>query len=328
MLSAHGPVLLLTLVLLVPVALAARSRKRPDRKKPPTSPQEKASFWSLPLIVAMIALGVGIGLGIRWLAQRPMRATPTGAASGAARGSEEGLGMLTPGLAEALAAQVKTTMSQACPRMAASMWGDAAVPHERVANMLSVECLGVICEQSAALDAGAPAARRLPESICQRLFSGMKDRMLEVTNDYRLACPEVAVPWATRPWSPSTELGFYAALRPCLERICEQLVSPQGIPPKYCIHAADFAEGLGDMRAAARLRQRARAHQALNEAMWQELTPEQLEEARTAQDMRLLARRWGEVCRQGMEKYCEFLDKYCAVEGHPQDVCPAGGRQQ
>ena len=82
-----------------------------------------------------------------------------------------------------------------------------------------------------------------------------------------------------RPWSPSTELGFYAAVRPCLERICEQMVSPKGVPPLYCTLAADIAEGFGDAGDAVRLRQRAKALQALNESQWQELSPKEREAA-------------------------------------------------
>jgi hypothetical protein len=151
----------------------------------------------------------------------------------------------------------------------------------------------------------------------------MKDQMMAVTNVYRLACPEVAVPWAEKPWSPTTELGFYAALRPCLERICERLIMGTGIPAKYCDLAADIAEGLGDERSAARLRERAQAHRALSEVQWQGLSPEQSEKAKMDQDMKLLARRWGEVCGQGMTKYCGMRAEYCRVEGHPPDVCPA-----
>ena len=148
--------------------------------------------------------------------------------------------------------------------------------------------------------------------------------MAAVTRSYRLACPEVAVPWGERPWSPSTELGFYAAVRPCLERICEQMVSPQGIPPLYCTLAADISEGVGDAESAARLRQRAKALEALNASQWQELSPEQRREAEMNQDMKVLARRWGEACAQGMGKYCETLARYCRMEGSPPDVCPAG----
>jgi hypothetical protein len=154
----------------------------------------------------------------------------------------------------------------------------------------------------------------------------MKDQMMAVTNDYRLACPEVTVPWAERTWSPSTELGFFAALRPCLERICERLVVGTGSPAKYCDTAAEIAEGLGDERTAARLRERAQALRALNEVQWQGLSPEQREKAEIDQDMKLLARRWGEVCGQGMTRYCGMLAKYCRLEGHPPDVCPGGAK--
>jgi hypothetical protein len=324
MISAHSSSWLFALGLLVPVALAARGRKRPERKKQPSRPREEVSFRGLLVVVTMIALGVGIGLGIRWHLQRP--GSPSAGSSATSRGasstSEALPGTLSSTLAETFASQLMTTLNQTCPRLASRMWGDAGVPSRTLTEVLRMECLDRLCEQPASPDAGPSSSRRLSEQMCQRLLAGMSERMIITTDDYRLACPEIAVPWGSRPWSPSTELGFYAALRPCLERICEQLVSGEGIPAKYCMHAADIAEGFGDMQAAARLRERARAVQALSEAMWQGLTPEQRERAKTDQDMKILARRWGEVCRQGMTRYCEFLDEYCAVEGHPPDVCP------
>ncbi|PTL81135.1 hypothetical protein DAT35_23700 [Vitiosangium sp. GDMCC 1.1324] len=228
----------------------------------------------------------------------------------------------TPGASED---QVRASVEQLCPRFAAISWGKAEHLSRLATQLISLDCMSRMCEPPASVDAGDSSSRRL-SPMCEELFSVIRGEpgMASVTRSYRLACPEVAVPWAERPWRPSTELGFYAAVRPCLERICEQMVSSQGIPPLYCTLAADIADGLGDTGAAARLRQRALSLQALNETQWQELSPEQRKEAEMNQDMKVLARRWGEACAQGMGKYCESLAKYCRSEGSPPDVCPAG----
>ena len=328
MLSAQGVSWLFGFVLLVPVALAARGKSRPGRPKQPPPPRKKQSSWRFPLIAVSLALlaaaiSLGVRLGFRRLPEAPAPAVDS--MGGPAQDSQKGQGALPPVLDGALRERMQATVTKNCPRLAAITWGDAGRPRKLVVDLVSVECMSLMCEQPETLDAGSPSLSHRAEPLCESSFLTMKDQMLAVTNDYRLACPEIAVPWAERPWSPSIELGFYSALRPCLERICEELVSGEGIPAKYCTIAADLAEGLGDVRAAARLRKRAEAVQALSEAQWQELSPEERENAETDQDMKILARRWGEVCRQGMRKYCDFLANYCRVEGHPADVCPAQG---
>jgi hypothetical protein len=303
-----------TLVVLLPMALAARSRSRP----PPPAPKQRSS-WRFPLLVAGVALtAVLVTLGVQltrgtWSqpSQRPSAET-------------QGRSFLeTPGMSKE---QVRAQMQQLCPRFAAISWGQAEQPSQLARQLISMECMSRMCEPAASADAGPSPSSSKPSPLCQELLPLIRGEpgMATVTRSYRLACPEVAVPWTERPWSPSTELGFYAAVRPCLERICEQMVSPGGIPPLYCTIAADIAEGLGDTGAATRLRQRAKALQALNASQWQELSPEQRKEAETNQDMKVLARRWGEACAQGMSKYCESLARYCRMEGSPPDVCPAG----
>jgi hypothetical protein len=229
----------------------------------------------------------------------------------------------TPGASKE---QVRAQMEQLCPRFAAISWGQARQPSQLARQLISMECMSRMCEPPASTGTGDASASSKPSPLCKELLPLIRGEpgMATVTRSYRLACPEVAVPWTERPWSPSTELGFYAAVRPCLERICEQMVSPEGIPPLYCTIAADIAEGFGDAGAATRLRQRAKALEALNAAQWQELSPEQRKEAETDQDMKVLARRWSEACAQGMSKYCESLAQYCRMAGSPPDVCPAG----
>jgi hypothetical protein len=297
-----------TLVLLLPLALAARSRSRP-------APKQRSSWWlSLLLVGGTLVL---IGLGV-W-ASRPPSRQPFQQPSEAARGRTL---LETPGLSKE---QFRAQLAQLCPRFAALSWGQAEKPSQLARQLISMECMSRMCEPPASADAGESSSSGKPSPMCQELLPLIRGEpgMATVTRSYRLACPEVAVPWTERPWSPSTELGFYAAVRPCLERICEQMLSPRGIPPLYCTLAADIAEGFGDTGAAARLRQQAKALQALNATQWQELSPEQRGEAETNQDMEVLARRWGEACAQGMSKYCESLAKYCRMEGSSPDVCPA-----
>ncbi len=309
-----------TLVMLLPLALAARARSRAGgRKPPPPSPPapKQRSSWRLPLLLAGLAL-VLVMLGV-WAA-RSTWSPP------AQQPSEEAQGrsiLETPGVSKE---QLQAQLEQLCPRFYAINWGQTERPSRLAAQLISMECMSRMCEPPSSADAGEAFSSSKPSPMCRELLPLIRGEpgMAAVTRSYRLACPEVAVPWGERPWSPSTELGFYAAVRPCLERICERMVSPEGIPPLYCNTAADIAEGFGDTGAAARLRQRAKALQALNESQWQELSPEQREEAETNQDMKVLARRWGEACAQGMSKYCESLAKYCRMEGSPPDVCPAG----
>jgi hypothetical protein len=308
-----------TLVMLLPLALAARSRSRAGGRKPPPPPPapKQRSSWRLPLLLAGVAL-VLVMLGV-WAA-RGTWSQPSQQPSEEAQGRSI---LETPGVSKE---QLQAQLKQLCPRFFAIHWGQAERPSRLAAQLISMECMSRMCEPPASADAGESSSSSKPSPMCRELLPLIRGEpgMAAVTRSYRLACPEVAVPWGERPWSPSTELGFYTAVRPCLERICERMVSPEGIPPLYCDTAADIAEGFGATGAAARLRQRAKALQALNETQWQELSPEQREEAKTNQDMKVLARRWGEACAQGMSKYCESLAKYCRMEGSPPDVCPAG----
>jgi hypothetical protein len=307
-----------TLVLLLPMALAARSRSRVGGKKspPPPAPKQR-SPWRIPLLLAGGAL-VLVMLGV-WAA-RGTWSQPSQQPSEEAQGRSI---LETPGMSKE---QFRAQLEQLCPRFAAINWGHAEQPSRLASQLISMECMSRICEPPTSADAGESSSSGKASPLCRELLPLIRGEpgMAAVTRSYRLACPEIAVPWGERPWSPSTELGFYAAVRPCLERICERMVSPEGIPPLYCTLAADIAEGFGDAGAAARLRQRAKALQALNESQWQELSPKQREAAETNQDMKVLARRWGEACAQGMSKYCESLAKYCRIEGSPPDVCPTG----
>lgn len=308
-----------TLVMLLPLVLAARSRSRPGGGKPPPPVPKQRSSWRFPLLVAGIALAaVLVTLGVK--AARGTRSQPSQQPPEEAQGRSI---LETPGVSKE---QVRAQLEQLCPRFAAISWGQARQPSQLARQLISMECMSRMCEPPANADAGESSSSNKPSPLCQELLPLIRGEpgMATVTRSYRLACPEVAMPWTERPWSPSTELGFYAAVRPCLERICERMESPEGIPPLYCTIAADIAEGFGDAGASARLRQRAKALQALNESRWQGLSPEQRETAETNQDMKVLARRWGEACAQGMSKYCESLARYCRMEGSPPDVCPAG----
>ncbi|WP_309890625.1 hypothetical protein [Archangium sp.] len=307
-----------TLVMLLPLALAARSRSRAGGRKPPPPPPpapKQRSSWLLQLLLAGVALVI---LGV-WAARNTW-SPPSQQPSEEAQGRSI---LETPGVSKE---QFQAQLAQLCPRFFAIHWGQAEQPSRLATQLISMECMSRMCEPPASTDAGESSSSSKPSPMCRELLPLIRGEpgMASVTRSYRLACPEVAVPWGERPWSPSTELGFYAAVRPCLERICERMVSPEGIPPLYCSLAADIAEGLGDTGASARLRQRAKALEALNESQWQELTPEQRKTAEMNQDMKVLARRWSETCAQGMSKSCESLARYCRIEGHPPDVCPAG----
>lgn len=308
-----------TLVLLLPLALAARSRARAGGRKssppPPQAPKQRSS-WRDPLLVVGLAL-VLVMLGV-WAARGTW-------SQSSQQPSEETLGhpLLDPSISKE---QFQARLKQLCPRFAAITQGQAEQPSQLAMKLIITECINRMCEPTSSADAGESSLSGKLSPLCHEALPVLRGEpgMVTVTRSYRLACPEVAVPWGERPWSPSTELGFHAAVRPCLERICERMVAPEGIPPLYCTLAADIAEGLGDAGAAARLRQRAKALQALNESQWQELSPEQRKVAKTKQDMKLLATRWGEACAQGMSKYCESLAKYCRLEGSPPDICPPG----
>ena len=305
-----------TLVLLQPLAFAARSKSRHgDKKPPPPPPAPKQPWWLVLLLVGGILVLIALGV---W-ASRPPSRQPFQPPSPEAQGRAA---LEPPDMSKE---QFRAQVEQLCPRFAAISWGQAERPSQLARQLISMECMSRMCEPPAGVGAGESSLSSAVSPMCQELLPLIRGEpgMATVTRSYRLACPEVAVPWSERPWSPSTELGFYTAVRPCLERICEQMLSPQGIPPKYCTLAADIAEGLGDVGAVARLRERAKALQALNEAHWQELAPKQREVAETDQDMRVLARRWGEACAQGMSRYCESLAQYCRLEGSPPDVCPA-----
>ena len=297
-----------------------RVQTRDGRKKQPAPPRKRRSSWGFPLLVVGLILATGvITLGVRAV-YRGMASPPLLPPDGLG-GAQAPQGRLPFGLDGALGEQAIARMARLCPRLSAIEQAGAEQPSELAGDMVSLECMGVLCEHPETAEAVDPSLSPRLKLMCDALLTGWKDRMKEMTNAYRLACPEAALTWAERPWSPSTELGFYRELRPCLERICERMVLVEGIPAKYCTLAADMAEGFGDTQAASRLRRRAQALQALSEAMWQELTPQQREQAETAQDMKILAIRWGEACRQGMQKYCDALAKYCHRQGAPAEAC-------
>jgi hypothetical protein len=316
---------LLALAVLIPAALAARETAPPGRKKQPAFLRKlRSSSWGIPLFVVGLILAPGvIAVGVRSVYRRMARPPllPADVTQGDLGGAQAPQGRLPFGLDGALGEQAIARMARLCPRLSAIEQPGAAQPSELAGDMVSVECMGVLCEHPETAEAVDPSLSPRIKLMCDVLSTGWKDRMKEVANAYRLACPEAAVHWAERPWSPSTELGLYRELRPCLERICEKMVLVEGIPPKYCTLAADMAEGFGDTQAASRLRRRAEALQALSEALWQELTPQQREQAETAQDMKILAIRWGEACHQGMQRYCDALAKYCHRQGAPAEAC-------
>lgn len=313
MLSPDGPSLLALLALLVPVALAARGRSRPGRKKPPPPPQgQKRSSRGLLFIVGGVALvGVGVLLAVRLASPRRAEVPPP------PDGSPFQLdGELGPAWKDAVV--------RFCPRLAALPRGGSAQARRLAMELASVECLDRLCEHPEKLDAESRAASERLKPACERMRSLLGGGMDTMAESYRDTCPEVFQTWSGRTWSSSNHLGFYADARRCMERRCEEAHGGQGTETD-CRLAGDLSEGFGDAQAAARFRERARLARARADAEWEALSPEE-QEARLDKGMEVIVKRLVEGCRQGDQRFCKSLAKYCELERNPPPgVCPAPG---
>jgi hypothetical protein len=313
MLSPDGPSLLSLLALLVPVALAARGRSRPGRKK--SSPQPKVHpFRGLLFVVGGVAL-VGVGALLLVRLTSPPRAGVSSSPPGASPFPLDGA------LGEAWTASV----ARVCPRFAALQRGDSGQPRRFVVELTMVECLDRLCEHPEKLDAELRAASGRLKPVCERMRSLFDGEIATMAEGFREACPEVFQTWSGHTWSTSNHLGLYADVRQCMERRCAEADGGDGAE-KDCQLAADIAEGLGDAQAAARSRERARLARARADAEWEALSPEE-REARLDKDEHDMARGLLAACRQGKQRFCRALAKYCELESHPPPgVCPAPGR--
>jgi hypothetical protein len=220
-----------------------------------------------------------------------------------------------------LAEHWKAATTRWCPRLAALQWGDAGQKGRLVMELTSMECLSLLCDHPEKLKGVDPSAREQLKPVCERLGSLLGGQMAPLTENYRQACPEAVQTWSERTWSPSNHLGFYEDAGQCLERQCEGVDGGQGSKTR-CELAADIAEGLGDARAAARLREQAQRAREQEKQLWGPLSEEEKKE-NDDEGMKVLAKRLLALCRQGNQRYCRSLAKYCELEGHPPDVCPA-----
>jgi hypothetical protein len=109
-----------------------------------------------------------------------------------------------------------------------------------------------------------------------------------------------------------------------MERRCEEADGGDGAE-KDCQLAADIAEGLGDAQAAARFQERASLARARAKAEWEALSLEE-REARLDKDEHDMAKGLLAACRQGQQRFCRALAKYCELESNPAPgVCPVPG---
>src|SRR5690349_16168294 len=127
-----------TLVLLVPVALAARRKpkreREPPRKRTPSRSDGRFLVVAVVLFVATMVVVTALRMG-------SSREAPGSTASGAPLS-----GTSPEELAGAMMEQWKAMASTVCPRFAALQQGDAGRPSARVWEIVSVECLGLLCE--------------------------------------------------------------------------------------------------------------------------------------------------------------------------------------
>jgi len=124
-----------TLVWLLPLALAARSRSRAGGRKPPPPPPpapKRRPSWRLPLLLAGVAL-VLVLLGV-WAA-RGTWSPPSQQPSEEAQGRSI---LETPGVSKE---QFRAQVEQLCPRFAAISWGQAERPSRLAAQLISMECM-------------------------------------------------------------------------------------------------------------------------------------------------------------------------------------------
>lgn len=270
----------------------------------------------LQAVIALVAGGVLIGFLINLLRQDEQPSRPTVTSRKQAQGPFQ--------LEGELAEHWKAATTRWCPRLAALQWGDAGQPGALVVELTSIQCIARLCEQPEKLEGVDPAALGQVERLCGRLGSLFEGQLATLTEHYGRLCPELIQTWSGRPWSPNNHLGLYADVRQCMERHCEEVDGGRGSETR-CNLAADVAEVLGDAQAAARLRERARLAKEREKQLWGPLSEEEKKEEREDEGMKVLARRLLALCRQGQQRYCASLAKYCELEGNPPDVCPAPG---
>ena len=302
----------LTLVLLVPVGLAARRKPKRERQSP-RRPSPPRSSWRFPLLAIGLAVATAVVItALRGGFSREAR-SPGGAAPGAPVS-----GTNPEALASAMAEQWRAMAATVCPRFAALLQGDAGSPSARAWELANVECLEQICEHPEQLEARSPGASSRLQPICQGLFSVMRKQweLTVSTDSVRLACPAAMVKWSGQPWSPGNHLSFYREMRGCMERSCVESEA-RSEAELYCEGAAELSESLGDAPAAARWRQRIQAAPVLQE---------QGESQSPSRSVRIMARRWREACQQGSQRYCEAVTGFCKTEHEPSDVCPKPGK--
>lgn len=293
-------------------------KSRAGRKHPTPPPQKRTSGRLVPLLAA-VALAVGgilFGLLINSLRQEGQPPRPPITSRQQAPGPFQ--------LEGELAEHWKTATARWCPRLAALQWGDAGQPGTLVVELTSIQCIARLCEQPGKLEGVDPSALGPMKRMCGRLESLFEGQLATLTKHYGRMCPELIPTWSERPWSPNNHLGLYRDVRQCMERHCEEVDGGRGSEAR-CDLAADIAEVLGDAQAAARLRERARLTREREKQLWGPLSEEEKKEEREDAGMKVLARRMLALCRQGHQRYCASLAKYCEIEGNPPDVCPAPG---
>jgi hypothetical protein len=210
-------------------------------------------------------------------------------------------------------------MNRWCPRLAALRRSDAGSSSALSVELATMECLDLICEHPEKLGEVDASARSQLKPLCERMIASFGRQLAPLMNDYRGACPEAVQKWSGLPWSPRTDLGFYADVRECLKRQCQGVDGGSG-SGTHCASAADIAEGFGDAQAAARLREQARLARERAKQEWEALSPEQKKE-----ETKELGRGLLEACRKGNPRYCRALAKFCELEGNLPDVCPYPG---
>ncbi|WP_224367414.1 hypothetical protein [Hyalangium versicolor] len=296
------------MVLLVPMALAAR--RKPKREREPPQKRTHSNGRFLVLAVVVFVATVVVVTGLRMSSSRETRSSTSTGAPPSGTNPEE--------LAGALVEQWKAMASTVCPRFAALQRGDAGSVSDRAWELASVECIGLICEHPEQLEAKSPGASSRLQPLCQTLSSVMKERwaLTVSSSSVRLACPSAMVRWSAQPWSPSNHLSFYREMRGCMERSCTEVVA-RSEAELYCESAADLAEALGDAPAAARWRQQIQAAPVLQEKG---------EGQSPSRSVRIMARRWNEACQQGSQKHCQSVAGFCENEREPSDICPHPGK--
>ncbi|KFA93108.1 hypothetical protein [Archangium violaceum] len=291
-------------------------KSRRGRKNPTPPPQKRSSGISLQAVIALVMGGVLLGFLVNSFREDGQPSRPAATSRKQAQGPFQ--------LEGELAEHWKAATARWCPRMAALQWGDAGQQGVLTVELTSIQCIARMCEQPEKLEGVDPAARGQMKRMCGQVELMFEGQMATLTKHYGRLCPELIQTWSGRPWSPNNHLGLYGDVRQCMERHCEEVDGGTGSEAR-CELAADLAEVFGDAQAAARLRERARLAKARENQLWGPLSEEEKKEEREDAGMKVIARRLLALCRQGNQRYCASLAKYCEIEGHPPDVCPAPG---